>query len=193
MQTDTPMIGPAGDAAAESLWVTTGNPSVHGSSLDWLQRNFAAVKYAPALSEEALGSLLRPQPRPILKRSFSTMLNDGQLLQDHGLQVAGHFDAEQWLVPASLEEASPYVQPVAARWTGAFDERITALREAAVEERITICDQSLVFARAAIDRLHRAVRPSIFLLDNGNIRFVWHGEAGAQVGCNFWRAGESSL
>ena len=178
------------DSALESAWVKVGALSKDGTGLEFFPKDILTNKYVSALSKVALGSLLRPHSQTPLKRSFSTMLNESQLRQDHGLQIAGHIDAEQWLMPASFDdEVSPYLQVGGIGWASAFEDRIAALREAAVEEAITICEPSVVHARAAINRLHGAVRPSIFLLDGGNIRFVWHGEAGGQVGWQFLENG----
>jgi hypothetical protein len=124
-----------------------------------------------------------------LYRSYSTLLTESELNENHGLKVVGSSHAEQWLVPTSLKEDNPYIQEAVAEWVSAFELRIVALREAADEEAITICEQSVAHARVAADRLHRAFRPSIFLLDGGNIRFVWHGDAGAQVGWQFLESG----
>jgi hypothetical protein len=71
-----------------------------------------------------------------------------------------------------------------------FETRLSELRQSAKEENIPLSDKSAEAARATVVDVGCFHRPSIFLLDNGNIRFVWHSEAGDSVGWQFLPDGQ---
>lgn len=118
-------------------------------------------------------------------RTFSTLLSDNQLHDDHGLAVVGNSDTEQWLMPRAFSEAEGYNSPAVNGWRSTFLSRVEELRRLAAEEGIVINLKSLESADRLAARLRNALEPSIYLLDNGNFRFVWHDETDAQVGFQF--------
>jgi hypothetical protein len=62
------------------------------------------------------------------------------------------------------------------------------LRELHVDALLTgepFCEGSLADFHVFVDPLRLAIRPSIFLLDNGNLRGLWKNETNEQVGLQF--------
>lgn len=123
----------------------------------------------------------------LLKREFSTLLTESQLSEQHGLRVVGRSSGERWLVPEALQAAqSPQDS---AQLILYFDARVDRLSQSAKEEGFHLSEKSLADARDALQKLPDLLKPSIFLVNNGNLRFVWFGDKGEQVGWQFLEAG----
>jgi hypothetical protein len=131
------------------------------------------------------GSIARSRQDHSIYKKFNTLLTEKELESDHGLRVVGNTHAEQWLISAAFEEEENSLYPKVADWSDDFEDRLIELREAADEEAIEINERSVDFARATVDKLRGLMRPSIFLVGEGNIRFVWSDSSGAQVGWQF--------
>lgn len=70
-------------------------------------------------------------------------------------------------------------------WLSDFDQRIAELREVAAEEATPFSESSAEAARRFCAHYGRSIRPSVFLVGNGNIRLVWENDDGEQVGLQF--------
>lgn len=175
--------------------------------------NFHRSPFAPEDAVVETNSYRTPKReslRKIPEKTVRTMLTDNQLLNDHGLLVVGDEQSGQWLLPEALtyedQELGNFIfgRPVpvkrslddafsgtnfgsstTAKWKAAFEARVKELREAAGEEDVSLNEASIAYARIAADLLVGAERPSIFLVGNGNLRFVWFAHSGAQVGWQF--------
>lgn len=70
-------------------------------------------------------------------------------------------------------------------WQSELEDRLAELKEAAAEDGVPFSQASAEMARRFCRRSGRSTRPSIFHLDNGNVRLLWENERGEQVGLQF--------
>ena len=85
-----------------------------------------------------------------------------------------------WLVHRPANHVTP-----PPSWLGDFERRLEELREAAVEEAVPFSEESAATARAFCEHHGRSIRPSVFLVGNGNVRLVWENDEDEQIGLQF--------
>jgi hypothetical protein len=131
-------------------------------------------------------------------RTLRTMLSDTDL-EAGGLMVAKvpagnvidlsavfnrvrdtRFLHEGWLMHHPVNHMTP-----PPGWLDSFDRRVDELREVAAEEELPFSESSATAARAFCEHHGRSIRPSIFLVGNGNVRLVWENDEGEQIGLQF--------
>jgi len=134
------------------------------------------------------------QPRTLLTR-----LTDDQL-RDYGLEVVprGSTNASfgtvvdirlagsmmlDWLV-------EPKTTELASDWLDSLAERIEDLRTIAEAEGAPFSAESAEQALKFVTEFKPSIRPSAFLVGNGNVRLVWVAASGEQVGLQFRGADE---
>ena len=103
-----------------------------------------------------------------VKRSFFKCIGETDFLHDG------------WLVHRPVNHAAP--PPV---WLNDMDRRIVELRETAADEELPYENHSAAAARAFCEHHGRSIRPSIFLVGNGNVRLVWENDQDEQIGLQF--------
>ena len=79
----------------------------------------------------------------------------------------------------------PLARRYAVSWRDELDKRIEELRSAAEEEGLLWSEDSLSNAIAFVESNGSLSRPGVFVLENGNIRFLWVADDGSQVGLQF--------
>ncbi|MEQ1551196.1 hypothetical protein [Sphingorhabdus sp.] len=137
----------------------------------------------------------------------AVVIDDDQELADHGWSVihSGNngllsklFGAQELSInpgqpvliragnfPGIFDDTEEQIESVAVHWLTAFEERLTELTEIASEEGVEISKASQKDARLFAQSLYNTARPGIFLVGNGNIRFVWTSDKKEQVGLQF--------
>ena len=136
-------------------------------------------------------------------RFLSTVMTDDQLNDcglsvvkpEFGAQISSKFHLAKlinvkpdevgngdWLVKLDSILTENIAQSL--NWENRIASRIATIREAAAEDKITLRQSSLDAAIEFLDNENVHLRPSVFLLDNGNIRLFWRN-SNCQIGLQF--------
>ena len=120
--------------------------------------------------------------RPLFSpKTARTLLSDKQL-ELHGLCYMIDADAQSWIIPNDADNLVD-VRPSSA-WIDDLCSRISDLKEISIEEELPYNEKS---AQDSIDfakSINSSVKPSAFLIGNGNIRLLWL-KNNEQIGLQF--------
>lgn len=109
------------------------------------------------------------------EKSFKTLLKNEEI-EKHGLVIVNDFESNQWIIDQ--------VRKYNNIWEKDLIERIKNLKEIATEEELPFSEKSLSGALSFSKMIQSSTYPSVFLIGNGNLRFLWEkGEE--QIGLQF--------
>ena len=114
-------------------------------------------------------------------RTAKTLLSDKEL-ERHGLCYMTGTDAQSWIIPVDADNLVD--EPFSHVWIDALKTRIAQLHEISAEEELPYSDRSAEYALSFAKSVSASVRPSAFLIGNGNTRLLWTLEE-EQIGLQF--------
>jgi len=97
-------------------------------------------------------------------------------IEKHGLCIISDSNSKFWITDKAREFNNS--------WELDLIERINELRDIASEEDLPFFEDSVVGAMSFSKKIHSSKYPSIFLIGNGNIRFLWTKDD-EQIGIQF--------
>lgn len=167
-----------------------------------MQSNVLTVRYSQHVPDLIAGSEDLWTRQFNVARRFSTLLTDDELracglevvkpdlhLQNYNIQILSSADMNQaalsgWLVrqPTNNNE-NVFTKPPA--WFDQVAERVNELRRYGESEGLQFSEQSAEHVEHFTTRLTRAMRPSVFLIGNGNLRLLWVNDKNEQIGLQF--------
>lgn len=106
---------------------------------------------------------------------LNTLLKHSDI-EKHGLCIISDSNSKFWITDKAKEFNNS--------WELDLVERINELRDIASEEDLPILEDSVAGALSFSKKINSSTYPSVFLIGNGNIRFLWN-KGDDQIGIQF--------